>query len=305
MKLRIIINKEMDVLKTEVAKLKKDKTEYATNTNKVIEKLTLLSVQKDDQLQNMTTDISMMNASFCMSSDDLLEGSGKKKKNKESKKEVKLKKQIEEMDSKIIGLQKQVRDMNSEVNYYKRKESKWMESEQDFIKRIYILEEFMIRSHSVINRRAGRHMKTLKKSMNLDLKIFDTLMQKQEVGLKLEEHKKQLTNSIKEMEEFSKSLGGMNNMEIEHLKSKINEDNKEEKRDIEDDEVFFEVDPKRSMSLYSSPDALTRVGSTNDNLNNTLDLGEPYTMRNGSKKDHSSPSPSESPELEEYLKRLD
>eukprot|EP00343_Euplotes_focardii_P002853 CAMPEP_0205805030 /NCGR_PEP_ID=MMETSP0205-20121125/8124_1 /ASSEMBLY_ACC=CAM_ASM_000278 /TAXON_ID=36767 /ORGANISM="Euplotes focardii, Strain TN1" /LENGTH=283 /DNA_ID=CAMNT_0053075581 /DNA_START=204 /DNA_END=1052 /DNA_ORIENTATION=+ len=283
----------MDVLKTEVAKLKKDKTEYATNTNKVIEKLTLLSVQKDDQLQNMTTvDISMMNASFCMSSDDLLEGSGKKKKNKESKKEVKLKKQIEEMDSKIIGLQKQVRDMNSEVNYYKRKESKWMESEQDFIKRIYILEEFMIRSHSVINRRAGRHMKTLKKSMNLDLKIFDTLMQKQEVGLKLEEHKKQLTNSIKEMEEFSKSLGGMNNMEIEHLKSKINEDNKEEKRDIEDDEVFFEVDPKRSMSLYSSPDALTRVGSTNDNLNNTLDLGEPYTMRNGSKKDHSSPSPS-------------
>jgi len=62
-------------------------------------------------------------------------------------------------------------------------------------------------------------MKTLRKSMNLDLKIFDTLMQKQEWSLKLEENKKQLTNSIKELEEFTKSLGSMNNMEIEHLKS--------------------------------------------------------------------------------------
>jgi len=45
-----------------------------------------------------------------------------------------LKKQIAEMESKIIALQKNLRDSNSEVNYYKRKEVKWAEVEQDFIK---------------------------------------------------------------------------------------------------------------------------------------------------------------------------
>ena len=164
----------------------------------------------------------------------------------------------------------------------------------------------MIRSHSVINRRAARHMKTLRKSMNLDLKIFDTLMQKQEWSLKLEENKKQLTNSIKELEEFTKSLGSMNNMEIEHLKSKINEDNKEEKEDKEEgDDDENEPEALRSMSLYS-PDSLTRVGSTTDNLNNTLDLGEPYPIRGGSctKKRSNSPTASENPDFEDYLHRL-
>jgi len=69
--------KEMDDLKDKITKLEKDKKEHADNTAKVIEQLTLLSVQKDDQMQNMTSDISMMNASFSMASDELLDGSGK------------------------------------------------------------------------------------------------------------------------------------------------------------------------------------------------------------------------------------
>lgn len=146
-------------------------------------------------------------------------------------KEKQLIKQVGEMDDKIISLQKQVRDLSSEVNYYKRNESKFQENEQEFIKRIFILEEFMIRSHSVIQRRASRHMKTLKKAMNLDMKIFDTLMQKQEWTLKLEENKKQLTNSIKELEDFSKSFSGMNVNELERLKTKINEDRLDEKEE--------------------------------------------------------------------------
>lgn len=245
--------------------------------------------------------MSTLNQSFNLAAEDLMP-TGKKK--KDSKKEKKLIKQIEEMDSKILDLQKQLRDTNGEVKYYKRKESKWMESEQDFIKRIYILEEFVIRSHSVINRRAARHMKTLKKSMNLDMKIFDTLMQKQEWQLKLEENKKQLTNSIKELEEFSKSLGGLNNVEIEHLKSKINEDTKEEKEEKENEEEDEENFNQRSMSMYS-PDALTRGESATEHLNNTLDLGEDYNLGSstGRKRVH-SPARSENPEFEEYLKRL-
>ena len=93
--------------------------------------MTLLSVQKDSQLQNITTDMSIINQSFSMTSEDIL-NSGKKK--KDSKKDLKLKKQIAEMESKIIALQKNLRDSNSEVNYYKRKEVKWAEVEQDFIK---------------------------------------------------------------------------------------------------------------------------------------------------------------------------
>ena len=147
-------------------------------------------------------------------------------------------------------------------------------------------------------------MKSLKKSMNLDLKIFDTLMQKQEVSLKLDEHKKQLTNSIKELEEFSKSLGGLNNMELEQLKTKINEDLKEEKEEKDNDEAdTYSPEPQRSMSLYS-PDALTRGGTITDNLNNTLDLSEPYSMKNGKRKNGDSPTPSENPDFEDYLQRL-
>ena len=163
--------KEMDELKAKLAKVEKDKKEYAENTNKVIEKLTLLSVQKDDHIQNMTMDMSLLNQSFNVGSEDL-EDSSSKKKTKDTKKELKLTKQINEMEDKILGLQKQIRDLNGDINYYKRRESKFMEQEQDYIKRIFILEEFMIRSHSVIQRRAARHMKTLKKAMNLDLKIF-------------------------------------------------------------------------------------------------------------------------------------
>lgn len=295
--------KEMDQLKAKLAKTEKEKKEYADNTNKVIEKLTLLSVQKDDQLQNITSDMSMMNQSFSMMSEELMEDSGKKKKQKKSKKEAKLTKQIEEMDEKIIQLQKQVRDVNSEVNYYKRKEGKWQEAEQEYIKRIYILEEFMMRSHSVIQRRAARHMRTLKKAMNLDLKIFDTLMQKQEWTLKLDENKKQLTNSIKELQEFSKSFGGLNNMEIEHLKSKISEDLEGEKEDkeVDDEELYV---PNRSYSI-SSPDIVNRltVNST-DPLNNTLDLNDEYSTPAGTRNRQGSPTPSENPEFEDYLKRL-
>uniref|UniRef100_A0A7S3KXF7 Uncharacterized protein n=1 Tax=Euplotes crassus TaxID=5936 RepID=A0A7S3KXF7_EUPCR len=147
-------------------------------------------------------------------------------------------------------------------------------------------------------------MKTLKKSMNLDMKIFDTLMQKQEWSLKLEENKKQLTNSIKELEEFSKSLGGLENVEIEHLKSKINEDTKEEQeeQDKDDNEEPEEAYGGRSMSLCS-PDALTRGESATYTLNNTLDLGEPYNLR-PDKRRSDSPAHSENPEFEDYLKRL-
>ena len=76
--------KEMDELKERLAKVEKEKKDYAENTNKVIEKLTLLSCQKDDQLQNMTSDMSMMNQSFSMMSEDLLDegDSNKKKKQK-------------------------------------------------------------------------------------------------------------------------------------------------------------------------------------------------------------------------------
>lgn len=297
--------KEMDDLKLKVTKLEKEKKDYAESTSKVIEKLTLLSVQKDDHIQNMASDFTTMSQSFSVASEDLGESSGRKKKIKDSKKEMKMTKQIEEMESKIISLQKQVRDSHSEINYYKRKEGKWVESEQDFIKRIYILEEFMIRSHSLINRRAARHMKTLRKSMNLDLKIFDTLMQKQEWSIKLEENKKQLTNSIKELQEFSKSLGGLNNMEIEHLKSKINEDmlDQKEEKDPDEDELY---EPQhRSMSLYS-PSSTREMTSNNDHLNNTLDLCDDFNIRSSIvKKRSDSPTESESPDLDDFINRFD
>lgn len=248
----------------------------------------------------MTSDMSMMNQSFSMMSEEIVDDP-KKKKVKDSKKEVKMKKQIEEMEAKIIKLQKDLRDTQSEIKYYKRKESKWMETEQDFIKRIYILEEFMMRSHSVIQRRAARHMKTLRKSMNLDLKIFDTLMQKQEWSLKLEENKRQLTNSIKELEEFSKSLGGLNNMELEHLKSKINEDTEAKKQEKELDEEDELYESHRSMSVYS-PDPLQRLGGFSDNLNNTLDLDD-FSVKSA-KRRNDSPAHSENSEFDSYLKRL-
>jgi hypothetical protein len=284
--------REMDELKVKYAKLEKEKKDYAENTSKVIEQLTLLSIQKDDHIQTMSTDLSTINQSLSLPGDDSSNSPSKKKKLKETKKEVKMKKSIDEMESKIISLQKQVRD------------NKWSELEQDFIKRIYILEEFMIRSHSLINRRAARHMKTLRKSMNLDLKIFDTLMQKQEWSLKLEENKKQLTNSIKELQEFSKSLGGLNNMEIEHLKSKINEDMQDQKEEKDPDEDDLYEPMHRSMTLYS-PSPTTEMSSNNDNLNNTMDLGDDFNSRSSLVKMNDSPTASENPDLEEFIDRFD
>mmetsp|Transcript_9689 Transcript_9689/g.9499 ORF Transcript_9689/g.9499 Transcript_9689/m.9499 type:complete len:110 (+) Transcript_9689:268-597(+) len=99
--------KQIDGLHTKIKKLEKEKTDYAESTSKVIEQLTLLSVQKDDQLQTMTSDMSTLNQSFSVAADDLLSG---KKNKKASKKEKKLQKQIDDMDSKIIDLQKQLRD---------------------------------------------------------------------------------------------------------------------------------------------------------------------------------------------------
>ena len=162
--------REMEELKTRLAKVEKEKKEYTENTNKVIEKLTMLSVLKDDHIQNMTSDMSILNQSFSFPSENLLETSSKKK-TKDTKKEQKLTKQVNELEDKIIGFQKQIRDLKSDINYYRRKEAKYMEQEQEYIKRIFILEEFMIRSHSVIRRRAARHMKTLKKAMNIDEEV--------------------------------------------------------------------------------------------------------------------------------------
>lgn len=71
--------KEMDELKAKLAKLEKEKKEYIENTSQVIEKLTMLSVQKDDQLQNMTMDMSVLNHSFSMGSDDAFEEKSRKK----------------------------------------------------------------------------------------------------------------------------------------------------------------------------------------------------------------------------------
>ena len=304
--------KEVDQLKTKLTKVEKEKKDHMESTSKVIEQLTMLSVQKDDQMQNLTMDMSM---NFSVNSDEMEENGpkspskspmGKRTRAKEQKKEAAMRKQIEDMERKIYDLQKQLRDTSSEVSYYKRKEAKWSESEQDFIKRIYILEEFMFRSHSVIQRRAARHMKTLRKAMNLDNKIFDILMKKQDWSLKLEDNKKQLTNSIKELEEFSKSLGGLNNMELQRLRSKINEDQeaKEEDNEPDDDEEIEE--PHRSMSI-TSPADFNRLSNTSDNLNNTLDLGDEYSLHNSAarKKTNDSPIPSENPEFEDYLTRLD
>lgn len=187
--------KEMDELKAKLNKAEKEKKEYTENTNKVIEKLTMLSVLKDDHIQNMTSDMSMLNQSFSLPSDSLLE-SNSKKKTKDTKKEQKLTKQVNEMEDKIIGFQKQIRDLKSDINYYRRKEAKYLEQEQEYIKRIFILEEFMIRSHSVIQRRAARHMKTLKKAKNLDgeinsfeLTYFRHINEKQRVNNEIEESK--------------------------------------------------------------------------------------------------------------------
>ena len=86
-------------------------------------------------MQNMSMDMSMLNQSFSEASEEMLASSGKKKaKAKDSKKEKKLKKQVDELEEKVISLQKQLRDTNSEVNHYKRKESKWQETEQEFMK---------------------------------------------------------------------------------------------------------------------------------------------------------------------------
>lgn len=207
----------------------------------------------------------------------------KRRKKKLARVRNKLKEQIEKLENEILQLKRDIRDQSSSINQYKRKETKWAESEQDFIKKIYILQEFMIRSHSVINRRAARHMRALKKAMNLDSKIFDTLMQKQEWSLKLDENKKQLTNSIKEMEEFSKSFGGGDVLELDRLKTKISEDLQIDKNDDLDGPEDEEVEiphMHRSASVYTPKIKNNFSGGSNDLLDTTLDLKDDFLTPN-------------------------
>ncbi len=74
----------------------------------------------------------------------------------------------------------------------------------------------MLRSHQVMSVKTRSHMKSLKKALALDMKIFNTMLMKQDYDLKLEESKKSMVSSIKELEEFSKNFSsGMSNNEIE------------------------------------------------------------------------------------------
>ena len=169
----------------------------------------------------------------------------------------------------------------------------------------------MIRCGSVINKRAAKHMKTLKKAMTLDLKIFDTLMQRQEWSLKLDENKKLLTNSIKELQEFSKSFGGLSNHELEkRMKTTIHEEiiaSKEEKEDNEEKDADEEEEElTHSRSTFSGTNTFTNNRMTmgpDDMLNNTLDLNDFPTSNKF--KGNNSPTGSENPEFEDYIKRLD
>lgn len=86
MKLSRLKNKELDTLKVKIEKLEREKVEHEKNTSKVIEQLTLLNFQKDDQLQILTNDMTVMNQTMSSDNDDLL-SSGKKKKEKASKSE--------------------------------------------------------------------------------------------------------------------------------------------------------------------------------------------------------------------------
>ena len=63
-------SKEMNDLKTKIEKLEREKVEHEQNTNKVIEQLTLLNFEKDDQLQTMTSDITLMSNSLSTQSDE-------------------------------------------------------------------------------------------------------------------------------------------------------------------------------------------------------------------------------------------
>lgn len=109
---------------------------------------------------------------------------------------------------------------------------------------------------------------------------------------------KQLTNSIKELEDFSKSFGQMNINELEKLKGKINEDMQAEREDKEqdDEEAFI-------PSLYSSDTTSRMTIGQSDSLNNTLDLGDDYSTPE-SRKTFSAISPQHNRDFEEYLKKF-
>lgn len=299
----------MDELKTKLAKVEKEKKEHEINTSRVIEQLTLLSLQKDDQIQNFASDINALNQTFNDEANGLVDENGKKKKKEKiSKKEKRLKIQVESLEKEIIALKKQNRDLNSFNNQRKRNEEKEAKQlqELEYVKRIFILEEFMIRSHSVINKRAIKHMRTLKKVNTLDIKMFDTLMQKQEWSLKLDDNKKQLVDSIKEMEKFLQSFNKYDDSELERMKSKISEDyqTEKEKEDLEedDDEDDKIIKMSRTASM-ASPDLRNNLTGTSTDILNTFDLGDDYMTPQSRR--IGSPTGSENHEFEEYVKRLD
>ena len=150
--------------------------------------------------------------------------------------------------------------------------------------------------------------------MNLDSKIFDTLMEKQEWSLKLDENKKQLANSIKEMQEFSKSFGDLENKELDQARSKIfgievNDGDKIEDKDqldLNDDDNHFDdvYPPQRSISVYEPKLKNSISSGTNDILDRTLDLNDDF-LTPQPRRNESSPTGSENPEFEEYVNRLD
>jgi hypothetical protein len=114
---------------------------------------------------------------------------------------------------------------------------------------------------------------------------------------------KQLTNSIKELEDFSKSFGQMNINELEKLKGKISEDMQSEKEDKEQDDDDEFVPSFKSQSYYSSDTTNRMTIGQSDSLNNTLDLGDEYSTPD-SRKTFSTISPQHNKDFEEYLKKF-
>lgn len=189
------------------------------STAKVIEQLTMLNMQREGEFETATEslkakleehdeeEIGKMNRSFSFAF------KGGKSKSK------KLKKRIEELEDEISELKSELQRKEEDSKSAKKREKRLEVSEQELVRKVYILEEFMLRSHQVMSRKARVHMRSLKKALALDMKIFNSMLQKQDYNLKLEESKKAMVSSIKELEEsiwFSKNFSsGMSNNEIE------------------------------------------------------------------------------------------
>lgn len=84
------------------------------------------------------------------------------------------------------------------------------------MKKVFILEEFLNRSNSLITKRTKSHMRHLKKTTNIDMKMYTLCLQKQEWEIKIDESKKELQHAIKEVEEFTKNFNDMNNEQLEN-----------------------------------------------------------------------------------------